>query len=82
MRRDAGIQEALRNNELHLLTGIVESANFVGMHSFDQYLMELLAAGIVTEETARDYAVNRHRLDLALRGIVTSQPILSPDPDR
>ncbi|MBN9691054.1 MAG: PilT/PilU family type 4a pilus ATPase [Verrucomicrobia bacterium] len=82
MRRDAGIQEALRNNHLHMLTGIVESANFVGMHSFDQYLMELLAAGIVTEETARDYAVNRHRLDLALRGIVTSQPILSPDPDR
>jgi Tfp pilus assembly ATPase PilU len=52
------------------------------MHSFDQYLTELLAAGIVSEDTARAYAVNRHRLDLTLRGIVTSQPILIPDSNR
>jgi len=82
LRRDAGVQEALRNHQLPLLTGIVESANLVGMHSFDQYLTELLAAGIITEETARSYAVNPHRLDLTLRGIVTNQSILAPDLDR
>jgi twitching motility protein PilT len=82
LRRDAGVQEAIRENHLHLLSGIVESANHVGMHSFDQYLQELLAAGIVTEEVARSFSVNRHRLDLALRGIVVSQPILEPDPNR
>ncbi len=82
LKRDAGVQDALRNHQLHLLTGIVESSNYLGMHSFDQYLTELLAAEIITEETARAYAVNRHRLDLALRGIVTTQPILVPDPDR
>ena len=48
------------------------------MHTFDQYLQELLVAGVIDEPTARHYAVNPHRLDLALRGIVTVQPILKP----
>ena len=61
MRRDAGTAEAIMENQLHLLTGIIESANHVGMHSFDQYLQELLAARVVTEATARAFAVNRHR---------------------
>ncbi|MCW5557678.1 MAG: PilT/PilU family type 4a pilus ATPase [Verrucomicrobiae bacterium] len=82
LRRDAGVQEAIRENELHRLTGIIESANEAGMHSFDQYLQELLAAGIVSEEVARAYSINRQRLDLALRGIIMSQPILEPDPNR
>jgi twitching motility protein PilT len=82
LRRDAGTSQAILENDLHRLTGIIEASNHVGMHSFDQYLQELLAAGVVSEETARAYAVNRHRLDLALRGIQTHQPILSPDSNR
>jgi twitching motility protein PilT len=78
LRRDAGVQEAIRNYELELLTGIVEASNHVGMHSFDQYLQELLAAGVIDVETARRFAVNRHRLDLTLRGVVTTAPILKP----
>jgi hypothetical protein len=35
-----------------------------------------MSAEVISVETAREYAVNRHRLELALRGIVTSQPIL------
>jgi len=76
LKRDAGVQEAIRENRLSLLEGIVEASNHIGMHTFDQYLQELMAAGLISAETAREYAVNRHRLDLALRGIVTSQPIL------
>ncbi len=49
------------------------------MHTFDQYLLELLAAGIISEATARHYAVNKHQLDLTLRGIVTNTGILRPD---
>ena len=82
MRRDAGVAEAIRENESHLLQGIIEASNHVGMHSFDQYLQELLAAGLVTETVARAHAVNRHRLDLALRGIKTSAPILERDANR
>ncbi|HVY71484.1 MAG TPA: PilT/PilU family type 4a pilus ATPase [Verrucomicrobiae bacterium] len=79
LRRDAGVQEAIQKNDLHLLTGIIEVSVHQGMHTFDQYLIELLAAGIVSEETAKHYAVNKHHLDLLLRGIVTNTGILKPD---
>ncbi len=82
LRRDAGVQEAITANDLHLLHGIVEASVHIGMHTFDQYLVELLAADRVTEETARRYAVHRHALDMKLRGIAQSQPILRPDPGR
>jgi twitching motility protein PilT len=79
MKRDKGVQDAIQSNDLHLLTGIVEAAVVQGMHSFDQYLIELLAAGKISEETARHYATNKHRLDMVLRGIVTNSGILKPD---
>jgi twitching motility protein PilT len=79
LKRDAGVQEAIQTNNLHLLSGIIEASVNMGMHTFDQYLMELLAAGLVSEEVARHYAVNKHKLDMALRGIVTQTPILQPD---
>ncbi|MHB8522902.1 MAG: type IV pilus twitching motility protein PilT [Limisphaerales bacterium] len=82
MKRDAGVQEAIQTNNLHLLTGIVEVSLNQGMHTFDQYLLELLAAGIITEGTARHYAVNKHKLDMSLRGIVTQTAILKPDEPR
>lgn len=79
MKRDAGIREAIATNNLTLLAGIIEASVNQGMHTFDQYLTELLAAGIVTETTARYHAANKHRLDMTLRGIHTTQPILVPD---
>jgi Tfp pilus assembly ATPase PilU len=79
LRRDAGVQDAIQKNDLHLLTGIIEVSLNQGMHTFDQYLIELLAAGIISRETAEHYAVNRHKLDLTLRGITTQIPILKPD---
>lgn len=78
LRQDAGVRQAIHENNLPLLTGIIEASNHVGMHTFDQYLQELLAAEIIDVEVARQFAVSRHRLELALRGIVTTQPILSP----
>jgi twitching motility protein PilT len=79
LKRDAGVEEAIQTNNLHLLTGIIEVSVNQGMHTFDQYLTELLAVGIVSEATARHYAVNKHRLDMTLRGIVGHTPILQPD---
>jgi twitching motility protein PilT len=79
LKRDPGVQEAIQTNNLHLLAGIIEVAVNQGMHTFDQYLIELLAADIITEEAARHYAVNKHRLEMVLRGIVTPAPILQPD---
>lgn len=82
LRRDKGIQDAIQSNNLNLLTGIVEAAVHQGMHSFDQYLVELLAAGLITQETAYQYAVNRHRLEMTLRGFQTAAPILVRDEGR
>jgi twitching motility protein PilT len=79
MRRDAGVQEAIQSNNLHLLAGIIEVSVNRGMHTFDQYLVELLAEGVVTAEIARHYAVNKHKLDMTLRGITTHTPILQPN---
>jgi len=79
MKRDAGIQEAITANNLALISGHIEACVNRGMHTFDQYLIELLAAKAITEETARHFASNKHRLDLLLRGVVTSQAILIPD---
>ncbi|MGV3771885.1 MAG: type IV pilus twitching motility protein PilT [Verrucomicrobiales bacterium] len=79
VRRDAGVQEAIRDNQLHMLAGIIEASVGQGMHAFDQYLIELLAAGKISEETTRHYATNKHRLDMLLRGIITQQAILKPD---
>jgi twitching motility protein PilT len=79
LKRDAGVQEAIQTNNLHLLTGIIEASTNQGMHSFDQYIVELLAAGVISEETARHYAVNKHRLDMTLRGIASPASILQPD---
>lgn len=82
LRRDAGVQEAIMENNLHLLHGIIEASTNLGMHTFDQYLIQLLSAQIITEATARHYAVHRHALDMQLRGIVNPQSILRPDPGR
>jgi twitching motility protein PilT len=82
LRRDAGVQEAVQTNNLHLLNGIIEVSINQGMHTFDQYLLELYSAGTVSRETVQAYAVHPHKVDMALRGFLSPAPILEPDEDR
>ncbi len=63
MKCNSGTQEAIARNDLLLLTGHIEASLNEGMHSFDQYLLQLLKGGFVTEETARHYAVNWSKVD-------------------
>lgn len=79
MNCDRGVQEAILNNDLELLTGIIEVSLNQGMHTFDQYLTELLAADIISIDTANHFAVNKHKLEMTLRGIDTPLSILKPD---
>src|SRR5581483_1596552 len=58
LKRDHTIQRAIEENELNRLTEIIEQCTNQGMHSFDQYLIELMLRGIVSEDTAKNYAVN------------------------
>ena len=79
MKRDAGVRDAIASNDLTLLAGIIEAATHQGMHSFDQYLVELLAEDVIERDVAQTYAVNPASLDMRLRGIQTTRPILIPD---
>ncbi|HVM46484.1 MAG TPA: PilT/PilU family type 4a pilus ATPase [Candidatus Acidoferrum sp.] len=82
MKRNAGIQEAIARNDLNLLSGHIEASLHEGMHSFDQYLMQLMKAGFVTPETARHYAVNWNRVEMESHGFAPTMPgILKPDPE-
>ena len=71
-----GVQQAITENNLVLLSGIIEASVNQGMHTFDQYLIQLTAEGVVSEETALAYAFNRHKFELTRSGIVTGQRIL------
>ena len=79
MKRDHTIQQAIEQNELNRLTEILEVCTHQGMHSFDQYLTELMIGGYVTQGTAKTYSANRHRLEMLLAGYQSSQGILLPE---
>jgi twitching motility protein PilT len=79
MKRDRTVQQAIETNELNRLTEIIEICTHQGMHSFDQYLTELMIGGIVPESTAKTYAANPHRLEMLLAGYQASQGILLPE---
>jgi twitching motility protein PilT len=79
LKRDRTIQQAIEQNELNRLTEIIEMCNHQGMHSFDQYLTELMVSGFITEGTAKTYAVNPHRLEMLLAGYQSNQGILLPE---
>jgi twitching motility protein PilT len=82
MKRNAGIQDAIARNDLHQLSGIIESSNNEGMHSFDQYLMRLCKSEHITLETAKFYAHNWSKVDMEMHGFAPSMPgILKPDPE-
>ncbi len=79
MVNDATTQKAIIQNDLETLTDILEVSNNSGMHSFDQYLMELYVADVISKETLLEYAFNEHSIELKLRGIKTNQAILKPN---
>ncbi len=83
MKRNIGIVDAIAHNDLRLLTGHIEAAVHEGMHTFDQYLMQLLKSDYVTVDTARHFAVNWSRMEMELNGFVPlSNGILKPDHGR
>jgi twitching motility protein PilT len=83
MKHNAGTADAIARNDLHLLTGHIEASFNEGMHSFDQYLMQLVKSEYVTLETARHYAINWSRVEMESHGFAPAVPgILKPDPEQ
>jgi twitching motility protein PilT len=82
MRHSLGIQDAIARNDLHQLNGQIESSLHEGMHSFDQYLLQLYQSRRVTLETAHHYAINWSKVEMESLGFVPAMPgILKPDPE-
>jgi twitching motility protein PilT len=80
MKRNVGTQDAVARNDLALLASNIEASVNEGMHSFDQYLMQLFKGGYVTLETARHYANNWSRVEMDMHGFVRSAgALLKPD---
>jgi twitching motility protein PilT len=83
LTRNSATQEAVAQNDLQLLTGIIEDSVQEGMQRFDQHLIQLIKNQSVTLETARYYAVNWNRLDTEMHGYASSRPgILKRDVQR
>jgi twitching motility protein PilT len=79
MKRNVGIQDCIARNDMLLLAGHIEAAVNEGMHSFDQYLMQLLQSKYVTEDTARRYANNWSMIEMEMHGFMpSSSGILKP----
>jgi len=83
MKRNAGTQDAIARNDLHLLSGHIEASFNEGMHSFDQYLMQLVKSNYVTLETAKHYAINWNKVEMESHGFAPAMPgILRPDQEQ
>ena len=83
MKRNVGTQDAVARNDLALLASNIEASVNEGMHSFDQYLMQLFKGGYVTLETARHYANNWSRMEMDMHGFTPSASgLLKPDAAR
>jgi twitching motility protein PilT len=83
MKRNVGTQDAVARNDLALVASNIEASVNEGMHSFDQYLMQLFKGGYVTLDTARHYANNWSRVEMEMHGFAPSAgSLLKPDAAR
>lgn len=57
----------------HILQG-----EYYGMQTFNQSLMRLIQAGLVTNETALNYATSPEELRLAMEGLGTGTSGINP----
>jgi twitching motility protein PilT len=58
-------------NATEEIVDVIAEGDFYGMQTFDQCLVKLVQAGLVTEDDARRASSNPHDFNLALRGVLT-----------
>ena len=59
---NAAVRRALRDNETHLISGMLETGRAAGMHSLEQSLADLVRNARITQEQAMAVAVEPARL--------------------
>ena len=62
MRLNSGIRNLIRESKTHQIDSVIRSSASEGMISIDAYILKLLDAGRITEETAVGYAMNAEQL--------------------
>ena len=56
MHVNSAIRSMIRDNKSHQITNTMAASNQEGMITMDQAIVELYRAGLITKETALDYA--------------------------
>lgn len=83
----SAIRRAIRDNETHLIPGMIETGAKFGMSLMDHSLAQLVATGVVGFESARGKAIDPERFDKLVapyrqKGPRTGSTItVSPEPD-
>ncbi len=76
-RETPEIARSLRGGELQQLPVLIERGVDRGMHSHDQYLVELYVAGVITHKVTLAHAVNRSFIERAINRPTTSSEVAS-----
>ncbi len=70
----AAIRRAIRENETHLISSMIETGRRMGMHTLEQSLEELVKSGRITPESAVLAAADPVRMQVMLGGAGGSAP--------
>lgn len=60
------VRNTIREAKTHLIDNIIQTSADIGMFTFETYLKDLIAKGILSEETAKEYAVRPEELSRLL----------------
>jgi len=75
------VRKFIRENKIEKLSDAIQDGKDSGMQTFNQSLVELVKASVVTEQAAMDYSPNQESLKMNLQGIYLdeSRKILGSD---
>lgn len=74
-RWNQDIARCIKENSLNKLAGYVESSTDEGMHTYDQYLIELHVAGVISRRIVLEYCLNRTYVERVFEKAKKPKPI-------
>jgi twitching motility protein PilT len=76
MVRTPGIARAIRDNEVHLIPGMIETGRQQGMHTLDTSIADLVARGLICRDVALTRACDPEQMQkrISRLGMATERP--------
>jgi twitching motility protein PilT len=59
----SAIRNAIRENKIEQIISIMQTSGGTGMQMLDDHLLRLMAKGVISQEAARDKALEKHRFN-------------------